>query len=135
VNLAVTTVSVVVLLVGLSFGVIGGLGLRGTLRRNRFFGVRTEAAMRSDEAFTLANKVAGLPTAVAGLVGLVGAAASLAMHDSIVPLGVGVVGMLAIVVAGAATGTKAAEAMPEPEPTLPAGCAGCACGGCSLVKR
>jgi uncharacterized membrane protein len=135
VNLAVTTVSVVVLLVGVSFGVIGGLGLRGTLRRNRFFGVRTEAAMRSDEAFTLANRVAGLPTLVAGLAGVIGAATSLALRDAILPLGVGVVGMLAIVVAGAATGNKAAEALPEPEPTLPAGCAGCACGGCSLVKR
>ena len=134
-NLAVTTVSVVVLLVGLSFGVIGGLGLRGTLRRNRFFGVRTEAAMRSDEAFTLANKVAGLPTVVAGLVGVLGAATSLAMHDSIVPLGVGVVGMLAIVIAGAATGTRAAGSVPESRLSLPAGCAGCACGGCSLVKR
>jgi len=134
VNLAVTTVSVVVLIVGLSFGVIGALGLRGALRRNRFFGVRTEAAMRSEEAFTLANRVSGLPTVVAGVVGILGAATSLALH-SIVPLVVGVVGMLAIVVAGAATGTKAADALPEPEPTLPAGCAGCACGGCSLVKR
>jgi hypothetical protein len=134
VNLAVTTVSVVVLIVGLSFAVVGALGLRGALRRNRFFGVRTEAAMRSDEAFTLANRVSGLPTVVAGLVGILGAATSLALH-SIVPLIVGVVGMLAIVVAGAATGTKAADALPEPEPTLPAGCAGCACGGCSLVKR
>ncbi|HTI24479.1 MAG TPA: SdpI family protein [Kutzneria sp.] len=133
-NLAVTTVSVVVLIVGLSFAVVGALGLRGALRRNRFFGVRTEAAMRSDEAFTLANRVSGLPTVVAGLVGILGAATSLALH-SIVPLIVGVVGMLAIVVAGAATGTKAADALPEPEPTLPAGCAGCACGGCSLVKR
>jgi maltodextrin utilization protein YvdJ len=133
VNLAVTTVSVVVLIVGLSFGVVGGLGLRGTLRRNRFFGVRTEAAMRSDEAFTLANRVSGLPTVVAGAVGVLGSATSLALH-SIVPLAVGVVGMLAIVVAGAATGTRAADALPEPEPTLPAGCAGCACGGCSLVK-
>jgi len=133
VNLAVTTVSVVVLIVGLSFAVVGALGLRGALRRNRFFGVRTEAAMRSDEAFTLANRVSGLPTVVAGLVGILGAATSLALH-SIVPLIVGVVGMLAIVVAGAATGTKAADALPEPEPTLPAGCAGCACGGCSLVK-
>jgi uncharacterized membrane protein len=135
VNLAVTTVSVVVLLVGVSFGVIGGLGLRGALRRNRFFGVRTEAAMRSDEAFTLANRVAGLPTLVAGLAGVIGAATSLALRDAILPLAVGVVGMLAIVVAGAATGNRAAEALPEPEPTLPAGCAGCACGGCSLVKR
>ncbi|MFC0546353.1 SdpI family protein [Kutzneria chonburiensis] len=133
-NLAVTTVSVVVLIVGLSFGVVGALGLRGALRRNRFFGVRTEAAMRSDEAFTLANRVSGLPTVVAGVVGILGAATSLALL-SIVPLAVGVVGMLAIVVAGAATGTKAADALPEPEPTLPAGCAGCACGGCSLVKR
>lgn len=132
-NLAVTTVSVVVLIVGLSFGVVGGLGLRGSLRRNRFFGVRTAAAMRSDEAFTLANRVSGLPTVVAGVVGMIGAATSLALH-SIVPLAVGVVGMLAIVVAGAATGTRAADALPEPEPTLPAGCAGCACGGCSLVK-
>jgi uncharacterized membrane protein len=135
VNLAVTTVSVVVLLVGVSFGVIGGLGLRGALRRNRFFGVRTEAAMRSDEAFTLANRVAGLPTLVAGLAGVIGAATSLALRDAILPLAVGVVGMLAIVLAGAATGNRAAEALPEPEPTLPAGCAGCACGGCSLVKR
>jgi hypothetical protein len=91
--------------------------------------------MRSDEAFTLANRVAGLPTVVAGLVGVIGAATSLALRDAMVPLAVGVIGMLAIVVAGAATGSKAADALPEPEPALPAGCAGCACGGCSLVKR
>ena len=134
-NLAVTTVAVVFTVVGVSFVVVGILGLRGSLRRNRYFGVRTPAALRSDEAFTLANRVAGLPTLVAGAVGVLGSVTSMALSDSIIPLAVGIVGMFAIVLAGAVTGHKAAEALPEPEPELPAGCAGCACGGCSLVKR
>jgi uncharacterized membrane protein len=132
VNLAVTTVAVVFVLVGVSFVVIGVLGLRGSLRRNRYFGVRTPAALRSDEAFTLANRVAGLPTLVAGAVGVLGSVTSLALSTAIIPLAVGTVGMFAIVLAGAVAGHRAAEALPEPE--LPAGCAGCACGGCGLVK-
>jgi hypothetical protein len=46
-------------------------------------------------------------------------------------------GMVAIASAGGLIGHKAALAVPEPSPELPAGCAGCACGNCgvkALVK-
>jgi uncharacterized membrane protein len=134
VNLAVATVSVLVLVVGVAFAAVGMLGLRGGLRRNRYVGVRTPAALRSDESFLLANQVAGLPTLVGGVVGVLGAATSLAMNSSPLPLVISLVGMLAIVVAGAVLGNRAAETMPEPAPAVPSGCTGCACGGCSLKR-
>ncbi|GAA0612789.1 hypothetical protein GCM10010174_33020 [Kutzneria viridogrisea] len=129
------TVSGVVALVGAALVVVGFLGLRGGLKRNRFLGVRTPAALASEEAFLLANQVAGLPVLVGGAVGVLGSAAAIALGGSLLPLLIGLVGMAVIVLAGAGLGARAAAAMPEPEPALPAGCSGCACGGCSLVKR
>ena len=124
------TVSVIVVLAGVAFGAIGLLGMRGGLRRNRFVGVRTPAALRSDEAFLLANRAAGLPILVGGVAGVLGGGSALATGYSVVPLLVGLAGMLSIGLAGAAVGTRAAEALPAPAPGAPAGCGGCACGGC-----
>jgi SdpI/YhfL family protein len=122
------------IVVGLGLAVPGWFGLRDRLPRNRFAGVRTPATLRTDETFRVANRVAGLPMVVAGLIGLVTGAVAF-----VVPAGAAVVttvvvggaGLLAIAIAGGVLGHKAAAAVPEP---VPAGCAGCACGGggCSV---
>ncbi|MBB4969317.1 SdpI family protein [Saccharothrix violaceirubra] len=126
---------VVSALVGAAFVAIGALGLRGLLHRNRFFGVRTKATLRDDETFALANRIAGVPTIVAGAVALVTAAAIAAKPETALVIGlVGLVGTLVIAGAGGVLGHRAAEAMPEP---TPAGCGGCACagGGCGVLTR
>ena len=120
-------------LAGLLIAVIGYLGLRERLPRNRFFGVRTAASLRDDETFRLANRVAGLPTMVGGLVGIVAGLAGLLMPGTgglVAAVIIGLVGLLAITVAGGALGHRAALTMPEPARGVPAGCGGCACGNC-----
>jgi hypothetical protein len=44
------------------------------------------------------------------------------------------VGALVITAAGGVLGHRAAEAVPQPEPELPAGCKGCQCGGCGITR-
>ncbi len=124
-------VALVPLVVGVGIGVVGVLGWLERLPRNRFGGVRTPATLRSDDAFRIANKVAGLPIAVAGLVGVVGGV--LGFFAGLVVTIVGFVGMVAIAVAGGVLGNRAAEAVPDPAPELPEGCKGCQCGGCDLA--
>lgn len=133
-------VALVPLVVGLAIAVIGFLGLRQRLPRNRFGGVRTEATLRDDETFRVANRVAGLPVLVGGLVGAVSGVIALVQPSTsgvlvTVAVGtVGTVGMLGIAIAGGALGHLAAEAVPERR-DVPAGCAGCACGGgCELSR-
>lgn len=115
---------------GILVGWGGLLGWRGALSRDRGAGVRTPATLRSDEAFRVANRVAGLPTMIAGVVGLAAGGAALAMPDAlgtIVAVVVGVVGMFVLVAGGGLLGHRAAEAVPAPP--APVGCGGCACGG------
>lgn len=127
-------VALLPIVLGVVVGWGGLLGWREKLPRDRGAGVRTDATLRSDEAFKLGNKVAGLPTIVAGVVGVLGGIAGLVMPGTagtIVATVVGLVGMVALVVAGGLLGHRAALGVPAP---VPAGCAGCACGGCSLQK-
>ncbi|MBB5958674.1 putative membrane protein [Saccharothrix tamanrassetensis] len=125
---------VVLGLVGVAFGTVGTLGMRGRLHRNRFFGVRTKATLRDDEAFGLANRIAGVPNLVAGAVALVTAAAVALNPATALVVGlIGLVGALTIAAAGGVLGHRAAEAMPEPETS---GCGGCACAGaCGVLQR
>lgn len=133
----VQLVALVPLVIGVVVAVIGALGWRERLPRNRFGGVRTPATLASAEAFALGNRVAGLPIMVAGLIGVVSAAVAFGLTGTAAILVVSVLGLLGTMViatAGGLLGHSAAEAMPEPEPELPAGCNGCACGGCDLAK-
>ncbi|MCA1655803.1 MAG: SdpI family protein [Pseudonocardiaceae bacterium] len=126
------------LVVGSVVAAVGVLGFLERLPRNRFAGVRTPATLRDDETFRVGNKVAGLPIAVAGVVAMVGGATAFAMTNTggvVVTALVGLVGMAAIAAAGGVLGHRAAEAVPEPAPELPAGCKGCACGGCDLAAQ
>ncbi|MEY7972407.1 SdpI family protein [Saccharomonospora xinjiangensis] len=117
-------------LLGVLVGWGGFLGWQEKLPRSRGAGVRTEATMRSDEAFRVANRVAGLPTMVAGAVGVLAGAATLAMPSTlgaVLAATFGVVAVFVLVAGGGVLGHRAATLIPAP--VEPAGCGGCACGG------
>lgn len=134
-------IALVPIVLGVLVGWGGFLGLREKLSRDRGAGVRSAATMRSEEAFRLGNKVAGLPTLAGGVVAVLAGAAGLAMPTTaglIVAAVVGVLGMLALVATGGVLGNRAAAAVPAPEPAAPeapAGCSGCACGTCGVFKK
>lgn len=114
---------------GLLQGFVGRRGLRGTLPRGHGAGVRTAASMRSDVAFTLANRVAGLPIMIGGLMAVFGGVLQFFMPDTVGTVVVAVlaaVGMIGVSVGGGVRGHRAAAGLPEEQP---AGCGGCACGG------
>ena len=106
---------------------VGLLGWRRRLPRNRFAGIRTPATLRSDAAFSAANRVAAPSVVAAGAVCAAGGALALsasgpalAVIDAVA--GTGAVGLL---LAGGLLGHRVASAVPPPT----GGCAGCACGG------
>nr|WP_093944890.1 SdpI family protein [Actinoalloteichus hoggarensis] len=119
----------VLLPAGAALLVIGWRGLRETLPRNRFAGVRTEATLRSDEAFRVGNRAAGLPTLVSGVIGVLTAAGVLGLSGPAqwLALGVGVLGLIGLTVAGGVLGTRAAATVKE-KPARTLGCAGQCCG-------
>jgi uncharacterized membrane protein len=137
---AVTLVAVVPVVIGLLFAIVGFLGLTERLPRNRFGGVRTEATMRTDDTFRVANKVAGLPLLVAGLVAVLGGVAGFFMPSTagtIIAAAIGLAGLLVIAMAGGVLANRAAAAMPveKPKPEVPAGCTGCKCGTCAFATN
>jgi hypothetical protein len=135
---------------GLALGAVGWLGWRGRLRRNRYLGVRTAAAMASDEAFGLANRAAAVPLLAASAVAVLGGSAALAARSpasAAVIAGVTLAGTAGLAVTGGVLGSLAAASLPgvrgagggcggaaggrpaagdltTPGPT----CVGCACG-------
>ena len=129
-------VALVPLVAGLFVATVGALGILERLPRNRFGGVRTPATLRDDETFRIGNKVAGLPIAVGGGVGVVGGVVALFMTGAaaVVVTVLALLGTVVIAAAGGVLGHRAAEAVPAPEPELPAGCKGCQCGGCDIAK-
>lgn len=131
-----TLLPLVPLVGGVALLVVGALGLTGRLPRNRYAGVRTAATLRSEEAFRLGNKVAGLPTIAAGAIGVLGAGAGW-LTDPLLATILSAAGLLTLTVAGGVLGSKAAAAVPDPEPELPAGCKGCQCGsgGCGVFQK
>lgn len=137
VTLAQTLVAAVLVFGGIAVLIIGWRGLRATLPRNRFAGVRTPATMRSDETFRLGNRVAAPATLAGGavlmLVGfclpLVGSTSS-----ALLLLAIGIVGMVGLVLAGGVLGHRAAAAMPETAPG-DGGCGGCAGGCCGVLQQ
>lgn len=132
-------IALVPIVLGVLVGWGGFLGLREKLTRDRGAGVRSAATMRSEDAFRLGNKVAGLPTLAGGAIAVLAGAAGLAMPSTaglIVAAVVGVLGMLVLVAAGGVLGNRAAATVPEPAaPETPAGCSGCACGTCGVFKK
>ncbi len=110
---------------------IAVLGARGRLRRNPWAGVRTSRTLASDEAFTVANRVAAAPLGAAGLVALLGGITLVVGGSGAVVwtvLVVATAGMLGLTGIGGALGDRAAARVEAPE----SGCAG-TCAGCDLV--
>ena len=131
----VVFLALIPILGGVLIGWGGYLGWRGRIPRDRGTGVRTWATLRSDEAFRVANKVAGLPTMTAGCIGVVAGGAAFIMPDTLgilLAVGFGVLGMIVLIGAGGMLGHRAAVAVGDPEPAAAGGCGGCACGagGC-----
>ena len=117
-------------------GRVGGLSADGRL------GVRSEAAVRSAQAFNLANRVAWPIVAGAGAVaggcGLLVAAAPVGVPTTVVIFALGLAGSTALLVKAGQLGDRAARTVPKPA-IKPGGgsCSGCACGGggCAGLTR
>ncbi|MGH3565356.1 MAG: SdpI family protein [Pseudonocardia sp.] len=124
---------------GLALLVVALLGARSRLRRNRFAGVRTSATLRSDAAFTLANRAAAMPIGAAGVVAAAGGSVLLASGllasgpGSVgwVVLAVAVVGCLGLTGLGGVVGDRVAADLAARAPE-PRACGG-ACAGCDLA--
>ena len=115
--------------------VVAVLGAHSRLRRNRWAGVRTRRTLASDEAFTLANRVAAAPLGAAGAVALLGGAVVVAGGPAAVTwtvLLVATAGMLGLTGVGGALGERAVARMPVVAGPDPGACAG-TCAGCDLV--
>jgi uncharacterized membrane protein len=122
---------------GVPLAVVGVLGWRQRLPMNGRLGVRTEAALRSAAAFRLANRVAGLPVLVSGVVAVLAGVAAFGLPTttaSVVSAVIGLVGSVLIARAGGVLGDRAAGALPV-DRVVPPQCAGCACGGCAVLGR
>ena len=93
------------------------LGARGRLRRNPWAGVRTRRTLESDEAFTLANRVAAAPLGAAGIVALLGGITLVVGGPGAVlwtVLVVATAGMLGLTGIGGALGERAAARVEAP---------------------
>ena len=126
-----TILGAVLLVAGGALLVVGLLGWRERLPRNRFAGIRTPATLRSDAAFVVANRVAAPPVLAAGAVCVLAGALALGSSGAtlIGIVGVGGVGTLTLLIAGGLLGHRVAATLPPP----PTGCSGCACGRCAAA--
>ena len=123
VSVVSVVVAVVLLVLAAVWAATGVLGLAGRLKRNRWLGVRAEATMRSEEAFALANRVAGPGQIGAAVILVMGAVLTIGV-DSAWSVTFGVVGLVAgLFVVGlvSALGVRAAQTLPAPDDT------GCGC--------
>ena len=120
---------VVLVGLGVPLFVVGLLGWRERLSVRGGLGIRTPAALRSAEAFRLANRVAGLPVLVAGVVAVLAGVVAFGTGSVVVAV-IGLVGAVALAWAGGLAGDRAAVTLPARTAVPLPGCAGCACGGC-----
>jgi len=110
-------------------------GWAGTLRRDGRLGIHSPAAVSSDEAFVLANKVAAPVVGGAATIGL-----ALAVLLPVLPV-LALAAVPGLLLAAGAIGETAARTIPvparRPAATPGAGCGGCGCGsgGCAGLTR
>jgi uncharacterized membrane protein len=124
---ASTVLGAALLLAAAALVSVGLLGWSQRLPRNRFAGVRTPATLRSDAAFTAANRVAAPPVLAAGAICAVAAALAFGTGGAalVVVVAVAGAGAVGLLIAGGLLGHRVAAEIPAPA----TGCAGCACGG------
>ena len=128
VGTAFRVVAGVLVLGGVAVTVVGVLGWRRMLPRNRLAGVRTVNTLRDDDTFAVGNQVAAPLTIASGAVAVLGGVAVLAARSPAAAVTLGVVavlGTIVLTVAGGVLGDRAAKRVPVP---AFAGCGGaCAC--------
>ncbi|MGH8879972.1 MAG: SdpI family protein [Stackebrandtia sp.] len=128
--IGVLVVALILFLLAAVAVVTGVLGLTGTLPPNRYFGVHTEDAIRTEDTYRVANRVAG-PTSVGAGV-LLAAAGAIAL---VAGVWVGVIATVVALVVALFTlgaGVNAAnEAIADLVPAETGSC-GSSCGSCSL---
>ncbi len=124
----------VLLAVAVLLGRTGYLGWRGRLTPAGRLGVRTASALTDWESFELTNRVAGLPTMVAGLIAAFSGTAAFGLSTlagSVTAAGIGLVAAIVLAATGGVLGDRAAKVMLASRQSDPASCVGCACGGCA----
>ena len=120
-------------------------GAAGTLRRAGRLGVHSPAAVASEDAFALANRVAAPVAAgasvVAGVLALLVLVLPLPTAGAVSIWLLGLVGSMVLLVLAGVLGDRAARQVPiparRPGSAAGAGCSGCACGGggCAGLTR
>ena len=137
--------ALLLVVLGAAAAVLARGGFAGSLTRKNRMGVHSPAAMASDEAFTLANRVAAPVAGGAAVVAVVSAVLMLflplpAVANLVVGL-VGLAGSVVLLLVAGVLGDRAARQVPiparKPSSAGGAGCAGCACGGggCAGISR
>ncbi|MQY23482.1 SdpI family protein [Nocardia macrotermitis] len=111
--------------------VTGVLGLTGALPPNRYFGVHTQEAIQNEEAYLLANKVAGPTSIGAGLLLIAGGVVALLAGPIAGILAAVVAAVIALFTLGAGV-NAAGQAIARLAPATEVGSCGSACGSCSL---
>lgn len=132
-TIAAFILAVITLVLALIFLTVGALGTTRKLPRNRWFGVRSAETMRNDDAFVVANRVAGPGLICAGAILAMGAILAFALGG-----GAGVILAFAAIVVGVVIagvigsfGIRAATTVEEPASDC--GQSG-GCASCSLQK-
>jgi hypothetical protein len=137
--------ALVLVALGAAAAVMARGGFAGSLTRKNRMGVHSPAAMASDEAFMLANRVAAPVAGGAAVVAAVSAVLMLflplpAVAGLLVGL-FGLAGSVVLLLVAGVLGDRAARQVPiparKPSSAGGAGCAGCACGGggCAGISR
>ena len=80
------------MIAGVALLAVGLLGWRQRLPRNRFAGIRTPAALRSDAAFIAANRMAAPPILAADVIYAAAGGLALGTHGPALTVIVGVAG-------------------------------------------
>lgn len=133
VGTAFRVVAGVMVVGGAALLVVGVLGWRRMLPRNRFAGVRTVNTLRDDETFAVGNQVAAPLSIASGAVAVLGGVAVLAAQSPAATVTLVVLaglGAIALTVAGGVLGDRAARRVPVP---AFAGCGG-ACACCAVAS-
>lgn len=140
-SLALTIpLAAVLLALAVPAGIVAQRGWTGRLERRGRLGLHTPAALASDEAFALANRVIAPIAASAAVVGIVCAVLVLLLPigaaGAVIVFAVGLAGVLGQLFASSHLGERAARTVPVPARKPAGGCCGgadgaggCGCGG------
>ncbi|GED96168.1 hypothetical protein nbrc107697_02070 [Gordonia crocea] len=115
---------------GVAWIALGIAGWTGLLRRNRYVGIRSKETMRSERAFTTANRVVAPGLIATGMLALV-AAGLAATQKGVAGIILGLIGLVvALALVGLLSGAAIRAVAGLPADPEPSGCGSeCGCGG------